>query len=71
VRITRDLPTTPTNKILKRVLVHEKFRSDRTKGDQVWVRGRREDAYRALAPEAEVGLKESFIAAGRQRFWDL
>ena len=37
VRVTGALPTTPTNKVLTRTLVHEKFRSDRTGGDPVWV----------------------------------
>src|SRR5205823_9591504 len=30
VRVTDTLPTTPTNKVLKRTLVHQKLRSDRT-----------------------------------------
>ena len=71
VRIARSLPTTPTNKILKRVLVHQKFRSDRTEGDEIWMRGRGEEAYRQFVPADEEALRRSFAAAGRERFWDL
>jgi acyl-CoA synthetase (AMP-forming)/AMP-acid ligase II len=71
VRISRSLPTTPTNKVLKRVLVHQKFRSDRTGGEPVWMRGRGEDAYRPYTPEDEKKLRGRFATAGRERFWDL
>ncbi len=71
VRVTTAMPTTATNKVVKRTLVHEKFRSDRTGGDAVLMRLRGEDAYRLLAPEDERRLESSFAAAGRQRFWDL
>ncbi|MBV8295485.1 MAG: AMP-binding protein, partial [Acidimicrobiia bacterium] len=40
VRVSTELPSTATNKIVKRTLVHQKFRSDRTGGDAIWVRGR-------------------------------
>ena len=71
VRVARALPTTATNKILKRRLVHEKFRADRTGGDALYVRGRGEDVYRRFTPEDEHELHDAFAAAGRERFWDL
>jgi fatty-acyl-CoA synthase len=71
VRVAQSLPSTATNKILKRTLVHEKFRSDRTGGDPVWVRGRGEDVYRRFAADDEVELELRFAEAGRGRFWDL
>src|SRR4029077_12663470 len=37
VRIMRDPPTTGTNKIVKRTLVHQKFRADRVRGDECYV----------------------------------
>jgi hypothetical protein len=65
------MPATATNKILKRTLVHQKFRSDRTGGDCIFVRGRGEAHYRRFSAEDERRLEESFARAGRQRFWDL
>ena len=38
VRVLRDPPTTGTNKIVKRTLVHQKWRADRVAGDAVFVR---------------------------------
>ena len=38
VRVLRDPPTTGTNKIVKRTLVHQKWRGDRVGGDAVFVR---------------------------------
>ena len=49
VRVLRDPPTTGTNKIIKRTLVHEKWRADRVGGDPVFIRLRDEPAYRELA----------------------
>jgi fatty-acyl-CoA synthase len=71
MRVTTSMPATATNKIVKRTLVHQKFRSDRTGGDSIFVRGRGETAYRRFSAEDERRLEESFVAAGRQRFWDL
>ena len=66
VRIAAALPTTPTNKVLVRTLVHQKFRSDRMGGDTVFVRGRGEDAYRCFGGRsrgrARAGLRPT--AAG-------
>jgi fatty-acyl-CoA synthase len=71
VRILREPPTTGTNKIVKRTLVHEKFRADRCGGDEVWVRGRGEAAYRRFDAAAEAALHAAFVHYQRERFWDL
>jgi fatty-acyl-CoA synthase len=71
VRVSPELPTTATNKVLKRTLVHEKFRSDRVGGDPVWVRVPGDDAYRPFTADDEGALQLRFAAAGRDRFWDL
>jgi fatty-acyl-CoA synthase len=71
VRVMEDPPTTGTNKIVKRTLVHQKWRSDRVGGDAVFVRGRGEDAYRPFTPADEQALHDSFERYQRARFWDL
>ncbi len=71
VRILRDPPTTGTNKIVKRTLVHQKFRPDRTGGDPCFVRLRGEDRYHAFTDADADALRESFTRYGRERFWDL
>ena len=71
VRVASELPATATNKVLKRTLVHQKFRADRTGGDALWVRGRGEDAYRPFTADDEAALRDRFVAAGREPFWDL
>jgi fatty-acyl-CoA synthase len=71
VRILRDPPTTGTNKILKRSLVHQKWRSDQVGGDNVYMRARGEPAYRPFTTDDERELRESFVRYKRDRFWDL
>jgi fatty-acyl-CoA synthase len=71
LRLATALPTTGTNKILKRTLVHEKFRHDRVGGDAVLVRERNDACYRPFTDDDELGLRERFVRAGRERFWDL
>jgi fatty-acyl-CoA synthase len=71
VRVGPELPQTATNKVLKRMLVHEKFRHDRVDGDDLWVRERGDDSYRPFAADDEAALRKRFAAAGRERFWDL
>jgi fatty-acyl-CoA synthase len=71
VRILRDPPTTGTNKIVKRRLVHEKWRADRVDGDPVYVRVRNEPTYRTLSADDEHDLRNSFVHYRRERFWDL
>ena len=41
VRHCQVLPTTPTNKVLTRTLVHQRFRSDLVGGDPIYVHQRR------------------------------
>jgi fatty-acyl-CoA synthase len=71
VRLSDALPCTPTNKILTRTLVHERFRSDLVGGDLVYVRERGADLYRRFTTEDEAELREAFESKGRSRFWDL
>jgi fatty-acyl-CoA synthase len=71
VRILRDPPTTGTNKIVKRTLVHQKWRRDRVGGDEVYRRLRDEPAYRRFSDGEERALHESFRRYERERFWDL
>ena len=53
LRLARELPTTGTNKVLKRMLVRQKFRSDQVGDDELWVRLRGEDAYHLFSAEDE------------------
>jgi fatty-acyl-CoA synthase len=71
VRVLGDPPTTGTNKIVKRALVHQKWRHDRVGGDPVFVRGRHDATYRAFTAADEEELRRSFVQHGRARFWDL
>ena len=71
VRVARVLPTTPTNKVLTRTLVHEKFRSDRVGNDPVYVRDRGSPHFRSFTKEDEVGLRTAFEANGRGDAWAL
>ena len=54
LRLCTRLPTTPTNKILTRTLVHEKFRSDRVGGDPVYVRERGTESFRRFSAAGRV-----------------
>jgi fatty-acyl-CoA synthase len=69
VRLTRDLPRTPTHKVLHRQLQHEKFRLDRVGADPVYVRGRGAATYALLDDDTE--LRAAFTRHDRERFWDL
>jgi len=71
VRIASELPTTGTNKVVKRALVHQKYRRDRIGDDALFVRLRGDDAYRPFGADDEAELREAFVRAGRERFWDL
>jgi fatty-acyl-CoA synthase len=71
VRVSRALPTTPTNKVLVRTLVHEKFRAERVGGDPVFVRGRGDDRYRLFGPDEQSALRDAFVESGRAQAWDL
>lgn len=71
VRHCGTLPTTPTNKIVTRTLVHEKFRSDRVGGDEIYVLDRQEGSYRSFTLEDEEVLRRAFESSGQSRLWDL
>jgi fatty-acyl-CoA synthase len=71
LRVCESLPTTPTNKILTRTLVQEKFRSDRVGSDAVYRRERGEDAFQPFGHAAESVLRDAFVARGRSNLWDL
>ncbi|WP_067826709.1 AMP-binding protein [Actinomadura kijaniata] len=61
VRVMPDLPATPSNKILKRLLAREGWRT----GDPVWWRPGRDLAYRRLTPQDAARIREEFAARGR------
>lgn len=71
VRVLRAPPTTGTNKIVKRALVHQKWRADRVDGDEIFVRLRGDDSYRPFTADDERALHDSFVKSQRERFWDL
>ncbi len=71
LRLCGALPSTPTNKILTRTLVHEKFRSDRVHGDPVFRRVRDDASFRPFTPGDEAALLAAFEANGRAPAWDL
>lgn len=71
LRLLHDPPTTGTNKIVKRTLVHQKFRLGLLGDDEVFVRERGAAVYRRFTADDERALHESFVAYGRERFWDL
>jgi len=71
LRLSAALPVTPTNKVLVRTLVHEKFRADRVGGDEIYVRDRGAATYRRFGPDDEAALRAAFEEAGRSRSWDL
>jgi fatty-acyl-CoA synthase len=71
VRQCKALPTTPTNKVLTRSLVRERFRSDRVDDDPVFVRSPEHDLYRVFTSEDEDALRKAFETSGRSRAWEL
>ncbi|MBI2169466.1 MAG: AMP-binding protein [Actinobacteria bacterium] len=71
VRVARELPMTGTNKIVKRTLVHEKFRHDRCSDDAIYWREKGEPTYRPFTGDDEAAVQAAFEAAGRLQFWDL
>ena len=71
IRLCAVLPTTPTNKVLARTLAHQKFRSDRTGADIIYVRDTTLDSYRRFTTEDEESLRRAFEGSGRIHAWDL
>jgi fatty-acyl-CoA synthase len=70
LRVAAELPTTGTNKVLKRTLARQKFRLDLVGDDPIYVRERGRP-YRRFTPDEEWRLHAEFVDAGRERFWDL
>ncbi|MEY2424071.1 MAG: fatty-acyl-CoA synthase [Acidimicrobiaceae bacterium] len=71
VRVVGEFPTTGTNKIVKRTLVRQKYRRDLCGDDDLYVRDRGADAYRAFTSDDEGALHAALERAGRVRFWEL
>lgn len=71
VRIGESLPTSPTNKILKRTLVHQKYRPDRVGTDALWHRQRDAATFCTFDVAAAEELRQQLAEQGRERFWDL
>jgi len=71
VRRCESLPVTPTNKVLTRTLVHERFRSDRVGRDPVYVRLPDETSFRRFTAQDEDALRQAFESSGRSPAWDL
>ena len=71
VRVACVLPTTPTNKVLTRTLVHEKFRSDRVGDDAIYVRDRGSPQFRTFTKGDEARLRAAFETNGRGDAWAL
>ncbi len=71
LRLIAEPPTTGTFKIVKRTLVHEKWRADRTHADPIFVRARGDDFYRRFTADDEAVLHASFVRNERARFWEL
>jgi fatty-acyl-CoA synthase len=61
VRVTDQLPVTPTSKVLKRVLRRERWECD----DPVWWRRTASDPYRRITSEDIADLRAAFTARGR------
>jgi fatty-acyl-CoA synthase len=66
VRVVDELPVTPTNKILKRVLRAELWEC----ADRVWLR-RADGSYRPMTAVDREEIRGAFAARGRTRLLDL
>jgi fatty-acyl-CoA synthase len=71
LRLSTALPSTPTNKVLTRTLIHEKFRHDRVAGDPLYRRERAAPGFRPFTEADESALRAEFESHGRTRAWDL
>jgi fatty-acyl-CoA synthase len=61
VRVATELPTTASNKIVKRVLAAEGWRTS----DPVWHRPGRDLNYRLMTPSDVAALRTAFERSGR------
>ena len=66
LRVARELPVTPTNKILKRVLRAQLWEC----ADPVWLRGA-DGAYRLMTEADREAIRRDFAARGRSELLDL
>ena len=71
LRVAGRLPTTGTNKVVKRTLAHQHVRRDRVGPDDLLYVRERGEPYRTFDEGDEARLREELDAAGRSRFWDL
>jgi fatty-acyl-CoA synthase len=71
VRVAAEVPTTGTNKVVKRELARQKWRRELVGPDALWIRDRGSDTYRPFSAADEAVLRAELTAAGRGRFWDL
>jgi fatty-acyl-CoA synthase len=71
VRVTDNIPTSPSNKVLTRILVHQKYRLDRVGGDEIWQRPRGAAAYEGFGEEEAAALHRQLVDCGRDRLWEL
>jgi fatty-acyl-CoA synthase len=62
VRVSHGLPSTATQKVLKRVLQNERWEC----ADEVWWRSGRETTFRKLGPEDQAALRDLFAQRGRE-----
>jgi fatty-acyl-CoA synthase len=62
VRIAADLPSTQTNKVLKRTLAREGWEC----ADPVWIRRQRSNEYRPLTDDDRAELRSRFASRGRE-----
>ncbi|GGS57946.1 acyl-CoA synthetase [Planobispora rosea] len=62
VRTAAELPQTPSNKIIKRLLAAEAWRT----GDPVWWRPPREPGWRRLTPQDVTEIEQEFARHGRE-----
>ena len=66
VRLGREVPMTPTNKVLVRELRRQKFRLEEV-SDAIWWRERGEDSYKPFTRDDYERVLAEFRAAGRER----
>lgn len=71
LRVAAELPSTGTNKVLKRSLARQKYRHDLVGEDALFFRPRGESRYRSFTEDDEAELYAEFVANGRERFWEL
>ncbi|MGI9576943.1 MAG: AMP-binding enzyme, partial [Microthrixaceae bacterium] len=71
LRVAQSLPTTGTNKVVKRTLVRQKYRRDRCDGDPLYFRARDASAFEEFDSDSAESLRQEMAASGRERFWDL